>query len=342
MTRRWLSPASSTRRSIEQSRGNATVPLLALLSLACFASPAAGQLPSHASGSVHTAARSAKADRLAWRPPRLRNPVTVHLRKAEHLDLDPSRDYILRLPARRALQADYGCVHITGGHNVVLIGGACYVPRQNGPTEGSGRVFYVEQNTGTVHIEGLYAYGPGLTEGIDIFSPRSILEVENCRFEKLNNWGLNSIHSDLIQADSLRALRVDRFTGKSQVQGIFRQGSDPAPAGADLRHVNISTNVAGASGGRALWQDDAFWYPMRLSDFYLEPPRGRPLGQSVWPGTADREIPWAFRAVKRRNESIGWRRGANITGVVHPGRPRSGDFVQRGVAGLRYVSPGYN
>ena len=280
--------------------------------------------------------------RLTWKPPRLVHPTTIRVTTAEPLDLDPAKDYRLKLPRNRPLQARYGCIHISGGHNIVLIGGECYVPQQENPTEGSGRVFYIEGNTGTVHIEGLHAYGPGLTEGIDIFdSPQTVLQVENCRFETIRNWGMSSIHSDLIQADSLAALRVDRFTGKSQVQGIFRDGDNPAPAGADLRNVNISTNVPGASDDRALWQDERFWYPMRLTNFYLTPPPGRSVGQSVWPGTGDREIPPAYRAIKRPGGSVRWGRAAHIAGVVHRGPPRRGDFVPRGVAGLTYKSPGY-
>ena len=92
--------------------------------------------------------------RLTWRPPTLTDPITLRIRSARSLELDPARDYILELPRDRPLIAGYGCIHIAGGHNIVLIGGECYVPLQTDPTEGSGRAFYLEGNTGTVHIEG--------------------------------------------------------------------------------------------------------------------------------------------------------------------------------------------
>jgi hypothetical protein len=287
-------------------------------------------------GASHRGARA-----LTWRPPPLVNPIRVALTSARNLELDRRRDYILVLPRNRALVARYGCIHIEGGHNIVLIGGECYAPRQLDPTEGTGRVFYVEGNTGTVHIEGLYAYGPGLTEGIDIFnSPNTLLQVENCRFETVRNWGRPAIHSDLIQADSLAALRVDRFTGSSQVQGIFRDGSSPAPAGADLRHVNI-TGVAGGTDGRLLWNGSGPLgaYPMELSDVYVRPFPGSSLGTNVWPGV---DQSWRLVPRVRADASLQWPYAARITGVVHSGRPPGGDFVPVGVAGRDYVSPGYS
>jgi hypothetical protein len=279
--------------------------------------------------------------RLAWRPPALVNPIKLTVNSARNLELDRTRDYILELPRDRPLVAEYGCLHIQGGHNIVLIGGGCYVPKRLHPTEGNGRAFYIERNTGTVHIEGLHASGPGLTEGIDIFdSPKTVLQVENCRFETVRNWGRRAIHSDLIQADSLAALRVDRFTGSSQVQGIFREGASPAPAGADLRHVNI-TGVEGGTEGRLLWNGSGPFgpYPMKLSHVYVRPFPDASLGGSVWPGVDDRA--WRL-APRQRRDALRWPAAANITGFVRSGRPAGGDFVPPGVAGRAYVSPGYS
>jgi hypothetical protein len=279
--------------------------------------------------------------RLTWRPPLLVNPIRLAITSARNLELDPRRDYILELPRDRPLVAGYGCVHIEGGHNIVLIGGECYAPPRLDATEGTGRVFYIQGNTGTVHIEGLYAHGPGLTEGIDIFdSPNTVLQVENCRFETVSNWGRQAIHSDLIQADSLAALRVDRFTGSSQVQGIFRGGASPAPAGADLRHVNI-IGVAGGTDGRLLWNGSGPFgpYSMALSHVYVRPFPGASVGTSVWPGV---DQSWRLAPRVRADGSLQWPYAAHITGVVHSGTPPSGDFVPPGVAGRGYVSPGYS
>jgi hypothetical protein len=292
-------------------------------------------LPGSASSDRHRASLS----RLAWRPPTLVDPITLSVSSAAPLTLDPARDYILKLPRDRPIIAGYGCIHIEGGHDIVLIGGECYVPKQQNPTEGSGRVFYLEGNTGTVHIEGLYADGPGLTEGIDVFrSRRTVLQVENCRFETIHNWGNSAIHSDLIQADTLAALRVDRFTGASQVQGIFRDGTSPAPRGVQLRHVNI-TGVAGGTPGRLLWNGSglAGGYPMSLHDVYIRPFPGSSLGDVVWPPTGRS----AELARRTRSGAVEWRAAAHIRGLVHPGRPPGGDMVPWGVAGLHYASPGY-
>jgi hypothetical protein len=303
------------------------------------ASASASQLATHHAATAAGVQR--RPIRLTWQPPPLVNPIRLTITSAHDLQLDRTRDYILELPRHRSLVAGYGCIHIEGGHNIVLIGGACYAPRRLDPTEGTGRVFYIEGNTGTVHIEGLYAYGPGLTEGIDVFnSPNTVLQVENCRFQTIHNWGQRTIHSDLIQADSLAALRVDRFTGFSQVQGVFRDGASPAPAGADLRHVNI-TGVRGGTEGRLLWNGSGPLgpYALELSDVWILPFRGDSLGTSVWPGV---DQSWRLAPRLRSDASLEWPFAARISGVVHSGRPPGGDFVPAGVAGLAYVSPGYS
>lgn len=289
----------------------------------------------------HAEPAAAPSTKLAWAPPALVHPIAINLDSARHLDLDPTRDYTLKLPTGRPITAGYGCIHITGGHNIVLIGGEYYVPTQVNPSEGTGRVFYVERNTGTAHIEGLHAFGPGLTEGVDIFdSPRSVLQVENCRFETLRNWGNTTIHSDLIQTDSVASLHVDRFTGSSQVQGILREGASPAPAGADLRHVNIK-GVPGGTDGRLLWDEYRPLGPfaLRLSSVYIQPFPADSLGTDVWPGTD--AYGKRMRAHVERDGSPVWGKGANIVGRVRPSIPPRGNFVPPGKAGLGYVSPGY-
>jgi hypothetical protein len=319
-------------------------PLLAAVALpvaALFAtgSPGAAATPT---SSAFTGQAFRVRPKLVWAPPRLIRPILIRLRDERRLFLDPKRDYVIRLSRDRPLVAhDLGCIWIRGGRNVVIIGGECYADRTSGQTEGNGRAVYIEDNTGTVHIEGLWAHGPGLTEGVDLFSPGTTLQLENCRFDHLTRANSSSIHSDLIQADSAWALRVDRFTGSSEVQGLFRDGEAPAPRGADFRRVNINKAVPGSVPARALWQDESFWYPMSLTAFYLIPPRGRTVGNSVWPGTDDAEFPAQYRAFRRGDGAIAWPPAAHIKGVVRPGRPPRGDFVPLGVAGRRYVSPGY-
>jgi hypothetical protein len=314
---------------------------LALTAAAIFATGAPGAA-SNATRSVFNEHVLRGRSKLAWAPPRLVRPRVIRLREERRLVLDPKRDYVIRLPRDRPLIAhDLGCVWISGGHHVVIIGGECYADRMSGQTEGNGRAVYIEDNTGTVHVEGLWAHGPGLTEGVDLFSSGTTLQLENCRFDHLTRANDSDIHSDLIQADSAWALRVDRFTGSSEVQGFFRDGDAPAPRGADFRHVNISKAVQGSIPARALWQDESFWYPMSLTAFYLVPSRGRTVGNSVWPGTEDAEFPVQYRAFRKRDGSIAWPPAARIKGVVRPGSPPRGDFVPRRVAGRRYVSPGY-
>jgi hypothetical protein len=277
-------------------------------------------------------ASSRPTAKLRWAPPRLVDPITVRVTSpTRELKLKPDRDYVLKMPSYPVKPGASGGLRIEGGHNVVLVGGEIDFDGVDHPDETSGRVAAIFDNTGTVHIEGLYAHGRGLVEGIQNYSERSIVQVENCRFEHLHG-SEATYHSDLFQFDAGNELRIDRFTGSSSYQGLFV---------TDMTgHVYVSrTNIVGDPGAQYLfWQGDAF-VPQTLSRFYVKPAQGRRLGASIWPGIWDSDS-WK-RPHLRRPHAYVWGPRVHVSGMVRRGPPPRGDFVPRGVAGTRYRSPGY-
>ena len=273
-----------------------------------------------------------RAPRLRWAPPRLVNPITVTVTSpTRELRLAPGRDYKIRMPRAPVQPGPSGGLRIEGGRNVVLIGGELDFGSVANADEKSGRVAAIFNNSGTVHIEGLYAHGAGLVEGIQNYSENSIVQVENCRFDHLRG-SESTHHSDLFQFGVGKELRIDRFTGSSNYQGIFV---------TDMTgHVYVDrTNIVGDPGAKYLfWQGDTS-VPQTLSQFFVRPAPDRALANSVWPSIWDDDP--SRRPFSRRDGVLMWGPPVRIAGVVRRGRPRGADFVPAGVPGVRYVSPGY-
>lgn len=90
-------------------------------------------------------------DPLAFAPPALSNPVNVYVTDSyRSLKLNQSADYIVHLPSTPLS----GGVSIWGGHNVVVIGGEIDINNPDGD-----RGLYLQDATGTEHVEGVYVTG---------------------------------------------------------------------------------------------------------------------------------------------------------------------------------------
>jgi len=261
---------------------------------------------------------SAPDPRLSWAPPQLDSPTIVNVSDSNHfLRLDPTRDYLVRMPTTKL--SVLGGLVIVGGHNVVLVGGVITIPSWGlvHPTDNRG--LYLKNQTGTVHVEGLLIDNSGgaLSEGINVNAPKATIHLENVRVEGVHERDevhFSSNHPDLIQSWAGPAeLRVDRFTGTTDYQGIYlapqELGERLQPRRIDLRRVNIETM---ASARYLLWQVGTA--PLRLDDVWIRPSPGR--YEVVWPDDGR----WD---------------------PVVQGDPPGGDFVGAGEAGLGYHSPGY-
>lgn len=285
--------------------------------------------------------------KLLWAPPPLSHPITIELGDGTtHNSLRPDQDYIIKMPHTKKV----GSTILEGGRNIVIIGGYVTLPVTDDKTnKAMSRAIYIKDNTGTVHIEGLLidGSGGGMSDGIDIASPQSVVQIENVRVEGI--YGFNDqFHADVVQPfGGVKDLRIDRLTGYSAYQGLTI-GHDLGPIGsAEISRVNlvaIHDQVWGPhnNGGYMVWltadRECKLTYPIRLHEVFIQPRKGTSLGRAVWPPATSQT---ACASKPADDDSEVSFPGVPISGHIRKGAPPRGDFVPPGVAGLDYVSPGY-
>jgi hypothetical protein len=278
------------------------------------------------------AAKSAISPALSFAPPILTNPITLQATNpATDFNLAAGQDYIIQLPTGAALTPGVsGAIFINGGRNVVIIGGEVDISGVASPNETNARFLFVQNNTGTVYIEGVWVHGTSFTEGLDIFSAGTTYIQQNCRFDGLGPIN-GTIHPDLMYFSACAGVFVDCFTGDSQYQGISVVGDTGVVGAQTFRRCNV-TQTAG--NGPMVWQSTRA-NPTTLDRVYVNPGITRALASSVSPNSADPTFPAATSAA---DGSVTWPVPTNITGAVIPGISPYGDFVPLGVAGRGYVS----
>jgi hypothetical protein len=278
--------------------------------------------------------------KLAWAPPTLSNFITLNVTNANRrLFLDNTRDYRLNIAEHLTRE-----LWIEGGRNVVVVGGHITIDQL-----GSGDSY--QDNTavkirygaagGTVHIEGLLIDGAYVADGIAVATPRNI-QIENVRVER--TYAIKGAHPDCFQTQAgAGAIRFDRFTCSTELQGIFLRDDTYAIGSSDFRHVNIT-----GTPGRVLFWQTTPRASISLSEVWLhtDSPWG-PFPWWVYPSTDGKT--WDGRtdmtrvAVVSPDGSYLWFTGSTntISGRINKGRPPNGDFVPRSLAGMSYASPGY-
>jgi hypothetical protein len=322
-----------------------------------------------------TSAVTTSATGLRWAPPTLVDPITIPLPATgdTSLNLDNSRDYVIRYPAVRRV----GELRLVGGRNIVIIGGASTIA----PHAGIGvRNIQISDKPGVmdgriVHIEGLDidGSGGGEADGIGIGAPSAIVQIENVRITGLIGH-LSGTHADVIQTwGGVGALRLYDVTGASHYNSLYlrRENSPLGPAigPVTLDHVNIfgyvnpsdwdiSSTLRAISIGTQPADTDCstrgqcgppnadsstncqLGSPMVLNDFYGAPPAGR-LQRFVWP-TDYMDTAGCPAALSADGQTVDWPalRG-QISGALRLGPPPGGDFVPAGSVGTGYVTPGY-
>ena len=261
---------------------------------------------------------------LRWPAPRLERPEVVEVgARGGVLHLARGRDYrvVIRAPVRSV-----GGLSLIGGRNVVMVGGHITIPPA-GPRASANdrRGLLIAGQTGTVHVEGLLIDNAGgdLSEGINIYAPRAVVQIQNARVAGIHardQKGFTDNHPDVIQTPGgVRELRVNRLTGTTTYQGLFLRG-DSGPVGrVELSKVNI---VGFPTARYLLWKRcrDAYPapcsgpdFPMGVRDVWVRPARGRSLRLSLKPEPPGG--PWAD---------------------VHEGAPPGGDFVTEAELRKRY------
>jgi len=331
---RRASAASHPDRAVRPRRSRrGAVRRSALLFAGTAAIVALGACEDQPQAQVRTAAA------LRWAPPVLTEPTTIDLSTGvSKLALDRDRDYILRMPAEKKV----GATWLIGGRNIVIVGGHTTIPRGTPPgraNDGYRRNIYINDATGTVHIEGLLidGSGGGAADGIDVSAPEATVQIQNVRIVGLRGQHAG-FHADVVQPwGGVKDLRIDRLTGSTNYQGLQIVG--PGPIGsAEISNVNLF-QTAGPyhRGGHMIWLagEGCASAKITLENVWVKPRRGRWLGDSVWP--QDR------RTFARRRSCVGrasrtvasWPK-LPVTGVVRAGAPPSGDVVPKGSVGIGY------
>lgn len=232
---------------------------------------------------------------LAWPPPPLTDPKTVVV-DARHrsLELDDGRDYQVVLP-RSADTVLVGGVTITGGHNVVIIGGVINVPPMSkypdkGPSSkrdksSARRGMYLKGQTGTVHVEGVHLTGD-LSDAFNLDEREgAVVQLQNIRVDLVHG-GRDVHHADVIQTwAGPRILRVDGLLAATQYQGFlllpnqwFKDG--PRPEQVVFRRTTV-TMLPGSGYGLWLPQGGPTW--LDWSGLTLRTTGDRPAKKLTWP-----------------------------------------------------------
>ncbi len=231
---------------------------------------------------------SITSPKLPRRPPTLSKPITIVVKdQMGELKLSTSRDYRIVLPKTRAWKNARG-LWITGGHNVVVIGGTVDVGY--GWRDGSGdvvkRAAYFRDTTGILHVEGVRFMSSStqqLTEGINVSMPDGYLRLFNVWMSSLLAGSQSTNHADVIQAwGGPRSLLVDGMSAATEYQGLFLTPTQHASVNLgtwDLRRVWID----GRDAAYLLWRSGATW-PIRTSLVHVTGSNRQSSG--LWPNRA--------------------------------------------------------
>jgi hypothetical protein len=252
----------------------------------------------------------ASASQLSWKPPTLNQPITVDLKPGnQDVILDNNKDYRLRITEPLT---DPGGLIVSGGRNVVLIGGEIRIPYHDQDLKRRG--MYLKNQRGTIHIEGVHITGEHLGEGINLDQRYgATVQLQNMRIDTVNGT-LQSNHADLIQTwAGPKTLRIDRLSGHTTYQGMFLLPKQHFPeaqlADWDFRNIDI---VGTPESGYGLWKDDN--HNISATNVYIHKSNGS-TAKSLWPSTS-------------------------VWPGVTVGSPIGASMVS-GTPGMSYSSPGY-
>jgi Malectin domain len=282
--------------------------------------------------------------KLTWAPPHLDSPTTVDVSASNHdLRLDPTRDYLVRMPATTL--SVLGGLVIVGGHDVVLVGGAITIPSWGESHATDNRGLYLKDQTGTVHVEGLLIDNSGgaLSEGINVNAPLATVQLENVRVEDVHaqdEVDFSDNHPDILQTWGGAAnLRIDGLSGTTDYQGLFLDADWNTLDQVDMRNVNVGSFSTKPEIARYLfWSDKADTSNLTLSNVWVRP-GANSLDTSVWPDADAGGTDTA--TTENATNTVSWPTSTYIHGAIHGGTPPGGDFVQAGTAGTGYSTPGY-
>jgi hypothetical protein len=254
--------------------------------------------------------------------------------------MDPARDYRVHVGHLSACDG----LWLEGGRNVVVVGAHVTIPAGCAGSYARAAV-KIRGGTGTVHVEGLLVDGQA-SDGVVTSAPRATLQLENARIEYVH--ASEDEHADCVQTQAgILALRVDRLTCSTELQGIFLDDRYGRVGPVVLRNVDVD----GAPGKHLFFQATSSSGPVTVSNVWLHLRRPwAPFGFWVYPTSAGagadaRRYAVVSRVRGRRRAKLRQAYvtfvNSNITGRIYQGRPLTGEFVPRETVAETYVSPGY-
>lgn len=300
---------------------SALLVVVTLLAASCTPSPVVDRVPDHPVPPLVRGGAPVAAGALRWGPPPLESPTTVRITNSNrNVWLQGGRDYVIEFPDT-PIDVSGGVV-ISGGRNVVIVGGRIHHSSWRGTWSSANRGLLVQGQTGTVHIEGLHITGH-LTEGIDLSQPEgAVVQIQNVRVEKVVG-SKDTNHADIVQTwAGPRVLRMHNVTGVSTYQGIFLRPNDTSIGHRgrtqEVTLSRIQIIQTGPNAAYAFWKgvDGGIDYPLSAQDLWVTDPRSADRGQVLWP------------------------KGTSTWDAVSFGRPPGGDFVPATAVGVAYSSPG--
>lgn len=288
-------------------------------------------------------------DTLRYAPPPQRNPTIITVPTGFYSgSFGVNEDVIFNFPASNHVSA----FTVVGGRHMRVIGGSSV----NGS---SGSAIRFSGISGSVFLEGLFIdisalnvdaiNACGNTGGPFTLFPD--IYIQNCRILGVNGTNATT-HADVFQAQgSIGTLYIDKVTASSNYQGIsIFQNQFPTKAAYISRTNLFYTAVAGDTFTDLFWNMDNHttppFKPVFLDEFYIAPRAGQDLTTSIWPyggGTVIDSLGNSISAFTTDSWATAhFPPGNNTYGKIISGAPAGGDFCPAGVAGLSYVSPGYD
>ena len=302
------------------------------------------------------------SSKLTWAPPPCGEAtyvcatyqITQKAQGHQFLSLDTTKDGLVKLPKNGPQR---GGIDIDGGHNVIIIGGEIDLTTPCTTDTNVCHGINISRNqdaTGEVYIEGVLIKNSDNThshytgDGIDVNTDATPnITLQNIRIEGIDgcNYEGNPAHSDVFQPYGANNanINVDHLTGSTDLQGMQIDPDTSLPQAGTYKNVNItilSNPHPGcpSSDQYGWWLADACQtYPMTLSNDYEQEPNHSLALHAVWPDTDT-----TFGCPAQYSNSLAsWPELPQIHGSIINGLPPQGDFVPVGVAGINYVSPGY-
>jgi chitodextrinase len=267
-----------------------------------------------------------------WPAPTLTNPTTVQVSNSNNrLYLSSGQDYIIRMPSTPLTAT--GGLWIIGGRNVVLVGGEIFddTPISSSESIDNAYGLYLKEQTGTVHIEGLWIHGRGIGQTIAMQqNSGATVQVQNCRLEALHPVG--HVHTDTIQSwAGPRTLRLYQSTLISNGVVIQVQPREHGYSGSlenwhyerlDLVHQTAATYALNKSASGS-----PFW-PEYHKDLWL---KTDPTHHGASQNSAG--VNWSFNWP-------GWNPGGNAGSIsgeaINVGHRPGGQLISSSRAGIGY------